>query len=223
MKDKSLTEVFYELAEKWETMTEIEKDHLAGDISGTRNIETRTFEEKFGRLTAMWRKMTDIEKIAFSHKIVEVRKIQYFKELMQLISDIYNVKIYKMLVAMLESWANMDEIEKEYITSRLFKDSSKDFRAFVDMLYKAVEFVADMDSQVKKYTKDIEVKDRNEYGKSDMLGIPHNDYIDHIKACREQIYKEIRELSGDNIPAQLKALQERLRDTCEAMKAVLEV
>lgn len=55
-----------------------------------------------------------------------------------------------------------------------------------------------------------------------MLGVPHNDYADRIKARREQIYKEIRELSGDNIPAQLKALQERLRDNCEAMKAVLE-
>ena len=185
-------------------------------------MKNKSMEEKVNELTALWRGMDDIEKAGFAYDIVELRKIQQFKEMMRLMSNVSDVKVYKIIVAMLENWANMDEIEKEYITSRLFKDSSKDFRAFVDMLYKAVEFVADMDSQVKKYTKDIEVKDRNEYGKSDMLGIPHNDYIDHIKACREQIYKEIRELSGDNIPAQLKALQERLRDTCEAMKAVLE-
>lgn len=140
MKDKSLTEVFYELAEKWETMTEIEKDHLAGDISGTRNIETRTFEEKFGRLTAMWRKMTDIEKIAFSHKIVEVRKIQYFKELMQFISDIYNVKIYKMLVAMLENWEKMNAIEQESFSYVLFGNSAKDFQSYINMICKAIKF-----------------------------------------------------------------------------------
>ena len=142
MKDKSLTEVFYELAEKWEAMTEIEKDHLAGDISGTRNIETRTFEEKFGRLTAMWRKMTDVEKIAFSHKIVEVRKIQYFKGLMQLISDIYNVKIYKMLVAMLENWEKMNAIEQESFSYVLFGNSAKDFQSYINMICQAIK-VAD--------------------------------------------------------------------------------
>lgn len=142
MKDRSLTEVFNELAERWKAMTEIEKDHLSGDISGTRNIETRTFEEKFGRLTVMWRKMTDIEKIAFSHKIVEVRKIQYFKELMQLISDIYNVKIYKMLVAMLENWKKMNAIEQESFSYVLFGKSAKDFQSYINMICKAIK-VAD--------------------------------------------------------------------------------
>ena len=104
----------------------------------------------------------------------------------------------------------------------MFKGNSKDFQAFVDMIYKAVEFVADIDAKVENCTMDVEVKDQNEFGKSDLLGVPDNDYLDRIKARREQIYREIRELSGNNIPAQLKALQERLRDNCEAMKAVLE-
>lgn len=186
-------------------------------------MKNKSMEEKVNELTALWRGMDDIERASFAYDVVELRKIQQFREIMRLMSNVSDVKVYKIIVAMLESWANMDEIEKEYITSRLFKDGSKDFRAFVDMLYKAVEFVADINAEVKNCTMDVEVKDQNEFGKSDMLGVPDNDYLDRIKARREQIYKEIRELSGDNIPAQLKALQERLRDNCEAMKAVLEV
>ena len=186
-------------------------------------MKNKSMEEKVNELTALWRGMDDIERASFAYDVVELRTIQQFREIMRLMSNVSDVKVYKIIVAMLESWANMDEIEKEYITSRLFKDGSKDFRAFVDMLYKAVEFVADINAEVKNCTMDVEVKDQNEFGKSDMLGVPDNDYLDRIKARREQIYKEIRELSGDNIPAQLKALQERLRDNCEAMKAVLEV
>lgn len=172
-------------------------------------------EEKVNELTALWRGMDDIERAGFAYDVAELRKIQQFKEMMRLMSNVSDVKVYRIIVALLESWAKMDEVEKEYITSRLFKDSSKDFRAFVEMLYKAVEFVADINAEVKNCTMDVEVKDQNEF-------VPHNDYADRIKARREQIYKEIRELSGDNIPAQLKTLQERLLDNCESMKAVLE-
>lgn len=122
-----------------------------------------------------------------------------------------NKSLNEVLSELAKNWKTLDEIEKEYIAFRLLNDSSEDFMYLMNVICAAVEFV-----------DDIEVKDRNEYGKSDMLGVPHNDYADRIKARREQIYKEIRELSGDNIPAQLKALQERLRDNCEAMKAVLE-
>lgn len=186
-------------------------------------MKNKSMEEKVNELTALWRGMDDIERAGFAYDVAELRKIQQFKEMMRLMSNVSDVKVYRIIVALLESWAKMDEVEKEYITSRLFKDSSKDFQAFVDMLYKAVEFVADIDAKVENCTMNVEVKDQNEFGKSDLLGVPDNDYLDRIKARREQIYKEIRELSGDNIPAQLKALQERLRDNCEAMKAVLEV
>lgn len=123
-----------------------------------------------------------------------------------------NKSLNEVLSELAKNWKTLDEIEKEYIALRLLNDSSADFMYLMNVICAAVEFV-----------DDIGVKDRNEYGKSDMLGVPDNDYLDRIKARREQIYKEIRDLSGDNIPAQLKALQERLRDNCEAMKAVLEV
>lgn len=178
-------------------------------------MKNKSMEEKVNELTALWRGMDDIERAGFAYDVAELRKIQQFKEMMRLMSNVSDVKVYRIIVALLESWAKMDEVEKEYITSRLFKDSSKDFRAFVEMLYKAVEFVADINAEVKNCTMDVEVKDQNEF-------VPHNDYADRIKARREQIYKEIRELSGDNIPAQLKTLQERLLDNCESMKAVLE-
>lgn len=134
-----------------------------------------------------------------------------------------NKSLNEVLGELAENWKTLDEIEKEYIAFRLLNDRAEDFMYLMNVICVAVEFVDDMDSAVKHCTSDIEVKDRNEYDKSDLLGVPDNDYLDRIKARREQIYKEIRELSGDNIPAQLKALQERLRDNCEAMKAVLEV
>lgn len=134
-----------------------------------------------------------------------------------------NKSLNEVLGELAENWKTLDEIEKEYIAFRLLNDRAEDFMYLMNVICAAVEFVDDMDSAAKHCTSDIEVKDRNEYEKSDLLGVPDNDYLDRIKARREQIYKEIRELSGDNIPAQLKALQERLRDNCEAMKAVLEV
>lgn len=134
-----------------------------------------------------------------------------------------NKSLNEVLSELAKNWKTLDEIEKEYIAFRLLNDSSEDFMYLMNVICAEVEFVDDMDSAAKHCINDIEVKDRNEYEKSDMLGVPHNDYAERIKARREQIYKEIRELSGDNIPAQLKALQERLRDNCEAMKAVLEV
>lgn len=186
-------------------------------------MRDKRMEEKFNELTTLWIEMDNIEKVRFAHDIVEFRETECFMHIMQLMCNVSNVRTYKTIIALLENWANMDEVEKEYITSRLFKGNSKDFQAFVDMIYKAVEFVADIDAKVENCTMDVEVKDQNEFGKSDLLGVPDNDYLDRIKARREQIYREIRELSGNNIPAQLKALQERLRDNCEAMKAVLEV
>lgn len=133
-----------------------------------------------------------------------------------------NKSLNEVLGELAENWKTLDEIEKEYIAFRLLNDRAEDFMYLMNVICAAVEFVDDMDSAAKHCTSDIEVKDRNEYGKSDLLSVPDNDYLDRIKARREQIYKEIRELSGDNIPVQLKALQERLRDNCEAMKAVLE-
>lgn len=134
-----------------------------------------------------------------------------------------NKSLNEVLGELAENWKTLDEIEKEYIAFRLLNDRAEDFMYLMNVICAAVEFVDDMDSAAKHCTSDIEVKDRNEYGKSDLLGVPDNDYLDRIKARREQIYREIRELSGDDIPAQLKALQERLRDNCEAVKAVLEV
>lgn len=134
-----------------------------------------------------------------------------------------NKSLNEVLDELAKNWKTLDEIEKEYIAYRLLNDSSEDFIYLMNVICAAVEFVDDMDSAAKHCISNIEVKDRNEFGKSDLLGVPDNGYIERIKARREQIYKEIRELSGDNIPAQLKALQERLQDNCEAMKAVLEV
>lgn len=133
-----------------------------------------------------------------------------------------NKSLNEVLSELAKNWKTLDEIEKEYIALRLLNDSSADFMYLMNVICAAVEFVDDMDSAAKHCTSDIGVKDRNEYGKSGLLGVPDNDYLDRIKARREQIYREIRDLSGNNIPAQLKALQERLRDNCEAMKAVLE-
>ena len=133
-----------------------------------------------------------------------------------------NKSLNEVLSELAKNWKTLDEIEKEYIALRLLNDNSADFMYLINVICAAVEFVDDMDSAAKHCTSDIVVKDRNEYGKSDLLGVPDNDYLDHIKARREQIYREIRDLSGNNIPAQLKALQEQLRDNCEAMKAVLE-
>lgn len=112
-----------------------------------------------------------------------------------------NKSLNEVLSELAKKWKTLDEIEKEYITFRLLNDSSEDFMYLMNVICAAVEFVDDMDSAAKHCINDAE----------------------RIKARREQIYKEIRELSGDNILAQLKALQERLRDNCEAVKAVLEV
>lgn len=108
------------------------------------------YNKKMEKLMEKWRSMTDIEKCNLAVESAGVRNAHYFKDVMKIMCNISDVRVFNMISDMIGNLEDMNDTEREYIVYKLFGEkSSKVFKEFINMVSDAVK-VANEDIKDKK-------------------------------------------------------------------------